>query len=213
MKDPNFPDFSKEIKLQELDENYILKKIELEIPQWRLLKSPMISNPIEEQIQLYRRLEFKSFRQVTKFISTLNEVSKILYHHPRLHNMYTSLDIYLSTWALNEKVSMKDILFAKNVDRIYKKDFFYEKQEKIEINPRFKKSAKELIKQGELKMTFQKVNEYFLLNKNITQPKEIESLQFRFSTLESERLRDIIEYEKYNREKNRIVNELLDFLG
>lgn len=212
MKDPELPDFSKEIDPLILTDSYILEKIALEIPQWRLLKTPSRSNPIEDRIQLFRRLEFKSFRSVTKFILELNDISKILYHHPRLENMYRTLDIYLSTWALNEKVSMKDIMFAKNVDRIYKKGYFYEIEEKVEINPDFKKSAKDLISKGKIKYTFQKVNEYFLLNNNIAQPKELRSLESRFSALELERLKGIIDYDKYNLENRKIVDELLQFL-
>ena len=76
--------------------------------------------------QLYRKFEFKDFKQAFEFMAKIAEAAEAQNHHPRWLNEYNKVEIWLSTHEIRGlptgrqgKITDKDNKLAKEVDRIY----------------------------------------------------------------------------------------------
>ena len=72
----------------------------------------------EKDDSLYRRFEFKDFKQAFGFMNKVAEAAEAQNHHPRWLNEYNKVEIWLSTQ--NEgKITDKDHQLASEIDKIY----------------------------------------------------------------------------------------------
>ena len=72
----------------------------------------------EKEGSLYRKFEFKDFKQAFEFMQKIAEAAEAQNHHPRWLNEYNKVEIWLSTHS-EGKITDKDHKLAKEIDRIY----------------------------------------------------------------------------------------------
>ncbi len=67
---------------------------------------------------LYRKFEFKDFKQAFEFMGQVAKAAEQQNHHPRWQNEYGKVEIWLSTHSAG-KITEKDHKLADKIDRIY----------------------------------------------------------------------------------------------
>lgn len=72
----------------------------------------------EADNKLYRKFKFDSYREAVGFINHVAGIAEELNHHPKLHNTYSTVEIWLSTHDVGDKVTDKDRDFAAKVDKL-----------------------------------------------------------------------------------------------
>ena len=73
----------------------------------------------EQNKQLYRKFEFKDFKQAFEFMTKVAEVAEAQDHHPKWTNEYNKVEIWLSTHSAGDKITDKDRQLAKEIDKTY----------------------------------------------------------------------------------------------
>lgn len=122
-----YPDFGSDRPPPLLGDEDLKIRLKGELASWKLIKTPLPDNLYKDRKELYKQFSFDSFGSVVDFLNELKPVCDMIPHHPRFENVYATLEIYLSTWAKEYDITFKDIILAKNIDRIY--------QEKYEMVP------------------------------------------------------------------------------
>ncbi|MBI4033531.1 4a-hydroxytetrahydrobiopterin dehydratase [Candidatus Saccharibacteria bacterium] len=72
----------------------------------------------EKNSSLYKKFEFKDFKQAFEFMKQVAEVAEEQNHHPKWLNEYNKVEIWLSTHS-EGKITDKDHTLAKEIDKIY----------------------------------------------------------------------------------------------
>lgn len=72
----------------------------------------------EQDKALYRKFEFKDFKQAFEFMNSVAKVAEGQNHHPRWLNEYNKVEIWLSTHSEGQ-VTDKDQQLAAAIDKIY----------------------------------------------------------------------------------------------
>lgn len=94
--------------------------LQVQLPLWTLLKSPLPENPEVIREELFRELRFRSFLEAIGFMSLVAPGCDALDHHPRWENAYRVIRVYLSTWDEGlHSVSDRDIRLAEYFDQMY----------------------------------------------------------------------------------------------
>ena len=70
--------------------------------------------------KLYRKLEFKDFKQAFDFMTGVAKVADEMNHHPTWTNTYNKVEVWLSTHSEGDKVTDKDRMLAAAIDETYK---------------------------------------------------------------------------------------------
>ncbi len=73
----------------------------------------------EENNKLYKKFEFKDFKEALDFINTVADIANELNHHPTIQNTYNTVDLWLSTHDAGDVVTDKDKVFADRVDALF----------------------------------------------------------------------------------------------
>lgn len=73
----------------------------------------------EKDGALYRKFEFKDFKEAFTFMNRVAELAEERQHHPRWHNAWNTVEVWLSTHEAGDKVTEKDQSMAKAIDGIY----------------------------------------------------------------------------------------------
>lgn len=71
-----------------------------------------------EDDSLKRKVQCKDFRDAVALIVRMSFVAEQLDHHPELFNVYNNIDLTLRTHDAGNKVTEKDITFAKMFEEI-----------------------------------------------------------------------------------------------
>lgn len=71
--------------------------------------------------KLYQKFEFKDFAEATSFIHKVVAIADEMNHHPTIHNTYTTVELWLSTYDAGDVVTDKDTTFARHVDALLDK--------------------------------------------------------------------------------------------
>ncbi len=71
-----------------------------------------------EDDKLTRKFTFGNFKEAVAFIMRIAFEAEALQHHPELFNVYSTVNISLSTHDAGDKVTSKDIDLAKAIDSI-----------------------------------------------------------------------------------------------
>jgi ribonuclease HI/pterin-4a-carbinolamine dehydratase len=73
----------------------------------------------EKEGKLYRKFKFENFREAVAFMNRVAAVAEEMNHHPRIHNTYNTVELWLSTHDAGDVVTDLDQSFAKRVDEIF----------------------------------------------------------------------------------------------
>jgi 4a-hydroxytetrahydrobiopterin dehydratase len=73
----------------------------------------------EKDKQLYRKFEFKDFKQAFVFMGKVAEVAEANNHHPKWTNQYNKVEIWLSTHEAGDTITDKDRQLAQEIDKVY----------------------------------------------------------------------------------------------
>ena len=69
-----------------------------------------------EDDQLKKTFELSNFRAAVSFIVRLSFYAEELNHHPDLHNVYSTVDIALTTHDAGDKVTEMDLKLARAIE-------------------------------------------------------------------------------------------------
>lgn len=72
----------------------------------------------EKDNALYRKYEFKDFKDAFTFMSKVAELAEHHQHHPRWTNTYNKLEIWLNTHDAGDIVTDKDRKLAEAIDAL-----------------------------------------------------------------------------------------------
>jgi len=72
----------------------------------------------EKNGALYRKFEFKDFKQAFDFMKKVAEVAEQMNHHPKWTNEYNKVEIWLSTHS-EGKITDKDRKMSKTINVLY----------------------------------------------------------------------------------------------
>ena len=70
--------------------------------------------------KLYQKFTFKDFNEALGFINRVAEIANELNHHPKIHNTWNTVELWLSTHDAGDVVTDKDKDFAAKVDAMMK---------------------------------------------------------------------------------------------
>lgn len=68
--------------------------------------------------KLYRKFKFDNFREAVAFMNRVAAVAEDLNHHPKIHNTYNTVELWLNTHDAGDVITEIDRSFAKRVDAI-----------------------------------------------------------------------------------------------
>ena len=192
-----------------------------ELVDWRLIKSPLPENITKIREELYREYSFESFNHAVDFLVELKAVCEVIPHHPRIENIWRTLRVYLTTWDIDYKVSFKDILLARNLDRLY--TGFGTAEEALagggaSIREDFLYHLRTLIAEDDMETLFWQLNEHYSVNSTTPTPNEFLLLASRFNAYQKKRRLGMETDEALRVEINKIKGAMLevldlDFLG
>ncbi len=67
---------------------------------------------------LYKRFEFKDFKQAFEFMQKVAKIAEKKQHHPRWTNEWNKVEIWLSTHEEDDQITLKDKQLAKAIDKL-----------------------------------------------------------------------------------------------
>jgi 4a-hydroxytetrahydrobiopterin dehydratase len=76
-----------------------------------------------EDDKLKKEFSLDNFREAMAFITRISYEAEDLVHHPELFNVYSSVDIALSTHDADDRVTEKDIELAKRIQALFTKHY------------------------------------------------------------------------------------------
>jgi 4a-hydroxytetrahydrobiopterin dehydratase len=69
---------------------------------------------------LYKKFEFKDFKQAFDFMTKVTRIVEEQSHHPKWQNEWNEVEIWLNTHEAGGKITDKDYDLAQAIERIYK---------------------------------------------------------------------------------------------
>lgn len=76
-----------------------------------------------EDDRLKKEFSFDDFRESMAFITLLSYEAEDMVHHPEIFNVYSTVDIALSTHEADDSVTEKDVELAKRIQTVFNKYF------------------------------------------------------------------------------------------
>jgi 4a-hydroxytetrahydrobiopterin dehydratase len=72
----------------------------------------------EENNSLYRKFQFKDFKEAFAFLTKVAMVAEQLDHHPTIKNTWNTVELWLSTHDAGNTVTDKDRQLSKSIDSL-----------------------------------------------------------------------------------------------
>ena len=72
----------------------------------------------EKNNSLYRKFEFKDFKDAFGFMSRVALIAEKMDHHPKWTNVWNTVEIWLSTHSAGDIVTEKDKKLAAAIDAL-----------------------------------------------------------------------------------------------
>lgn len=92
-----------------------------DLPKWEIVETKSIDG--QTRRELYRSYQFKSFECAFDFMKTaVDGVISEQNHHPRWENVYNKVNIWLTTFDLNDELSNRDECMARNLEALWEKN-------------------------------------------------------------------------------------------
>ncbi len=93
------------------------------------MSGPLKQNEIDEALQslsgwkheedkLKKEFSFENFKESMAFITRISYEAEDQVHHPEIFNVYSTVNISLSTHDAGGKVTEKDVKLAKSIDGV-----------------------------------------------------------------------------------------------
>jgi 4a-hydroxytetrahydrobiopterin dehydratase len=73
----------------------------------------------DENNSLYKKFEFKDFKEAFEFMNEVAKVAEEQQHHPKWLNEWNKVEVWLSTHEEDSKVTDKDRKLSQLIDKIY----------------------------------------------------------------------------------------------
>jgi pterin-4a-carbinolamine dehydratase len=89
------------------------------LPQWRLVKRPQPGGKGAVRTELYRSFRFADFEDASHFMFVAARYSSKHGHHPDWQNLWINLQVWLTTWDIGHRPSVKDVRLALYLDKLY----------------------------------------------------------------------------------------------
>lgn len=105
-----------------LDEDN-LRRLVARQPEWQVVPHIPPSRPEVEGIALKRTYTFLSFFDAIHFMNTASRFIDLKDHHPEWNNIWRTLVVYLTTWDIGLKPTMKDVDVATYLDELYEQHY------------------------------------------------------------------------------------------
>ncbi len=67
---------------------------------------------------LYKKFEFKDFKEAFAFMTKVAELAEAQQHHPKWTNEYNRVEIWLSTHDAGDQITDKDYQLAETIDKL-----------------------------------------------------------------------------------------------
>lgn len=68
--------------------------------------------------KLYQKFSFGSFKEAVAFINQVATIAEELNHHPEIKNIYSTVELWLSTHSAGDQITDKDRAFAERLDAL-----------------------------------------------------------------------------------------------
>lgn len=68
--------------------------------------------------KLYQKFVFKDFKQAVEFLNQVADIANELNHHPKIHNTYSTVELWLSTHEAGDTVTEKDQQLADRISQL-----------------------------------------------------------------------------------------------
>ena len=72
----------------------------------------------EENNSLYRKFQFKDFKEAFAFLTKVAMIAETVNHHPTIKNTWNTVELWLSTHDAGNIVTEKDHQLAKMIDEV-----------------------------------------------------------------------------------------------
>jgi 4a-hydroxytetrahydrobiopterin dehydratase len=72
----------------------------------------------EENNALYRKFQFKDFKDAFAFLTKVAMIAETVNHHPTIKNTWNTVELWLSTHDAGNVVTEKDHQLAKMIDEV-----------------------------------------------------------------------------------------------
>lgn len=72
----------------------------------------------EENNTLYRKFQFKDFKEAFAFLTQVAMIAETLNHHPTIKNTWNTVEFWLSTHDAGNVVTEKDRELAAKIDEL-----------------------------------------------------------------------------------------------
>ena len=100
-------------KATKQQENILLS----ELQQWEIIEHGAEGNGRRE---LHRLYEFKTFEAAFQFMSeAASRIVSVQDHHPRWENIYKRVEVWISTFDLENQISDKDLTLARSLEQLW----------------------------------------------------------------------------------------------
>jgi 4a-hydroxytetrahydrobiopterin dehydratase len=100
-------------KARKKDENLLLSDLQ----QWEIIEHGAEGNGRRE---LHRVYKFKTFEAAFKFMSTAaTRIVSAQDHHPRWENMYNQVEVWLSTFDMENQITDRDLKLARSLEQLW----------------------------------------------------------------------------------------------
>jgi pterin-4a-carbinolamine dehydratase len=96
-----------------------MRKALRSLPEWSVTASLVPDLPHLTRNELFRKFEFRSFREAIRFMCTTSKDIANANHHPRWENIWRTVSVWLATWDVEFQVSELDIALAHQLDAAY----------------------------------------------------------------------------------------------
>jgi 4a-hydroxytetrahydrobiopterin dehydratase len=73
--------------------------------------------------KLKKEFSFDDFRESMTFITRISYEAEEMVHHPEIFNVYSTVNIALSTHEADDSVTEKDVELANRIQSVFKKYF------------------------------------------------------------------------------------------
>lgn len=77
-------------------------------------------NWTEKDNSLYRKIEFKDFKEAFEFMKQVAAEAEKVNHHPLWTNVYNKVEIWLSTHDAGDTITEQDIKLAEKINTLLK---------------------------------------------------------------------------------------------
>ena len=87
--------------------NEDIKKAQIRFPEWDI-----------NEYSMQRKWIFKNFSEALAFIIQVGISAELLQHHPTFTNTYNTVEIYLTTHDVGNKLTSRDLELAQRISSI-----------------------------------------------------------------------------------------------